>query len=397
MLPHDPVGATSHRDPYPYYRALLQGSALAPGAQPGTWIASRAAVIAQVLAHPDCRVRPLAEAVPAAIAGGSAGAIFGRLVRMNEGPAHASAKRALGRALAGIDPARVRDATRMHARALAARHGLPARAMLTPWMLDLPTCVVAGLLGVAQAALAPLAAAVADFVRCLSPLSDAAELARADIAARSLLASVQALMTSAAIAPDGLLARVRAEAVLAGWDDDSAIAANLLGLLSQTHEATAALAGNCIVALATRPQLQARLRSEPQLADALVREVARFDPPVQNTRRFVARACTIAGEALAPGDVIIVLLAAAGRDPAVHAQPDAFLLERAPAALATFGDGRHACPGQQLATTIAAAAIDSVLALPGALDGLCWTYRASPNCRLPLFIQTPPPASKELP
>lgn len=395
MHPKDPAAATSHHDPYAYYRALRQGPALAPGAQPGSWIASRAAVIDAVLAHPDCLVRPLAEPVPAAIAGSSAGAIFGRLVRMNEGSAHACAKRALGRALASLDAASVHAATQVHARALAQRHGLPAQAMLTPWMLALPTCVVAGLLGVAPAALAPLAASVADFVRCLSPLSDAAQLARADAAARSLLATVQTLLASAAIAPDSLLARVRAEAALAGWIDDDAIAANLLGLLSQTHEATAALVGNCIVALATRPLLQARLRSAPQLAEALVREVARFDAPVQNTRRFVARACVVAGVALAPGDTIVLLLGAAGRDLAVHAQPDELLLERAPAALATFGAGHHACPGQQLALTIAAAAVTSVLALPGALDGLRWSYRASPNCRLPMFVQTP--SSKELP
>lgn len=425
MQASHPVAATSHSDPYSYYRALLAGPALARGAQPGQWIASRAATIAEVLAHPDCVVRPVDEPVPAAIAGGSAGAIFGRLVRMNEGEAHAKARRALAGALAAVDPARVREAVRAQADALAGRHGLPAGDALTGWIFDLPTCSVAGLLGVPPAAMEPLAREVADFVRCLSPLSDAAQLAAADSAANALLARFTTPLgahdasaadaahgvhvhgaddasavdaahgvrvrgaADASAAPGGMLARVRAQAALAGWDDHDAIVANVIGLLSQTHEATAGLLGNCAVALARRPQLLARLRRDPLLADALVREVARVDPPVQNTRRFVARACSIEGEALAPGDTIVLMLAAAGHDPANSAQSDEIDLDRAATSLPTFGQGRHACPGQQLALTIAAAGVTALLAMPIAFDHLRWTYRPSANARLPLFKELP--------
>ena len=50
-----------------------------------------------------------------------------------------------------------------------------------------------------------------------------------------------------------------------------------------------------------------------------------------------------------------------------------------------FGQGRHACPGQQLASTIAAAALEHV---QGKLDPkvLGWTYRTSANARLPEFF-----------
>jgi cytochrome P450 len=397
MHPTDPVAATSHSDPYPYYRSLLAGPALARGAQPGQWIASRAATIAEVLAHPDCVVRPVAEPVPAAIAGTSAGAIFGRLARMNEGAAHAKARGALAGALASVDPARLRECTRAQAHALAGRHALPAGAALTRWMFNLPTCVVADLLGVEAAALAPLAREVADFVRCLSPLSAAAELADADSAANALLARFTALLRADAAgtlraadgAPIGLLARVRGDAAAAGGIDHDALVANLIGLLSQTHEATAGLIGNSVVALACRPQLLTRLRGDPLLAEALVREVARVDASVQNTRRFVARACTIAGTALAAGDTIMLLLAAAGRDPAVHEQPDEIDLERAAAPLPGFGHGRHACPGQQLALAIAAAAVAALLAMPLAFERLRLTYRPSANARLPLFTELP--------
>jgi cytochrome P450 len=143
-----------------------------------------------------------------------------------------------------------------------------------------------------------------------------------------------------------------------------------------------------MVALLIQPGLEQRLRAEPRLASALVREVARFDPPVQNTRRFVAQATSVAGVSLQPGDAILLLLAAAGRDERIHARPDAFLLERPDCPLAGFGHGRHACPGQGLAFVIATVAVQHLLSLPVALGraGLGWQYRQSANGRLPEFF-----------
>ena len=83
------------------------------------------------------------------------------------------------------------------------------------------------------------------------------------------------------------------------------VAANAVGFLSQTLEATAGLVGNALVAAG---------RSRAWLgkpADALVRHVLLHDPPVHNTRRFVAEPGTVAGVPVAPGDAILVVLAAA--------------------------------------------------------------------------------------
>jgi len=85
--------------------------------------------------------------------------------------------------------------------------------------------------------------------------------------------------------------------------------------------------------------------------------------------------------------VILLLLGAAGRDEQAFAQANDFVLDRPEQALPGFGHGRHACPGQDLARTIAAAALEYLLSLPNALDPamLQWTYRPSVNGRLPLF------------
>jgi len=375
MQPANPIAAASHPDPYPYYRQLLAGPALDFDAGLGLWVASRAAVIQEVFDNPHCVVRPPAEPVPKAIADSSAGAVFGALARMTEGPGHALARQAIGRAVAQLDPA-----------AVAAR----TRALAGETDADLPTWVVADLLGFGRAQLPQVARLVGDFVRCLSPLSTGEQLADASRAAQALIERVGSLVQTSRARPSTLLEHVCEQAALSGWNAQHAILANLVGLLSQTHEATAGLIGNCIVALLSQPGLQRRLRADPALAPSLVRETARFDPPVQNTRRFVAQATTVAGICLEPGAVILLLLGAAGRDEQAYARANDFVLDRPQHALPGFGHGRHACPGQDLARTIAAAALEHLLSLPGALDPamLQWTYRPSVNGRLPLFNAT---------
>lgn len=301
------------------------------------WLASRAEDIRAVMENPHCVVRPPGEPVPAAIAGSSAGAVFAQLVRMNEGDAHTAPKAALVQALAALDLAHVARRTAHFAPMLAGSDG----AAVTRWVFDLPTYVVADLFGIAEADLAQVALLMAHFVRCLSPLSTPEQLAGASTAAHTLMGRFAQSMQPAGACP-----------------------ANRIGLLSQTHEATAGLIGNCIVALLRDPDLQARLRSDPRQAAALVRQVARDDPSVQNTRRFVTQATSIGGATLQAGDAILLKFAAAGE--------------------CGFGHGRHACPGQELAYTIATGALQHLLALaqPLALD---WTYKPSANARLPLF------------
>ncbi|SEO52481.1 Cytochrome P450 [Duganella sp. CF517] len=388
MHPSNAVAAASHPDPYPYYRQLLAGPALYFDAGLRLWIASRAEIIRQVFDNPHCLVRPVAEPVPKAIAGGDAGAVFARLIRMNEGAAHAGPRRAIGQALAGLELAAVAAKTGRLATMLERRNSLADGAALTRWLFDLPTWVVADLLGVGDADLPRVASRVAEFVRCLSPLSTPQQLAEADTAARSLNRRFAELVRAGSAAPGTLLGEVARQAAETGWTGQEGMVANVIGLLSQTHEATAGLIGNCIVALLGQPGLQQRLRAAPGLATALVREVARFDPPVQNTRRFVARATSVAGVALQPGDVVLLVLAAAGRDERVHAQPDSLVLEREDRPLPGFGHGRHACPGHGLAFVIAATAIRHLLERPVALGRaeLGWAYRPSANGRLPEFF-----------
>lgn len=325
------------------------------------WVANGAELVEEVLSHPALRVRPLAEPVPAAIVGGSAGEVFGALVRMNDGERHAAPRLALQRALAQValaaPEAPERDLAglaQVRARQVAGRllaDGRPIR----DWAFEAPVSTVASLLGFADAQLPAVARWMADFVACLSPLSSAVQVEQAHAASLRLLAAMRELLQAA---PDGsLAAAVAREAAAAGWRNDHAILANLVGLLSQTYEATAGLLGNSLVAL----QQSTWAGDE---ANALVAHVMLSDPPIINTRRFAAERCTIGGVTVEQGQAILVMLGAAQRG---------------------FGHGRHACPGQQLAQQIAAGCIEALRSKP--LPQLSWTYRASVNARIPEFQQ----------
>jgi cytochrome P450 len=111
---------------------------------------------------------------------------------------------------------------------------------------------------------------------------------------------------------------------------------------------------------------------------------------VQNTRRFVAAPCEIEGVSLNAGDVVLVLLASANRDPQLNESPDAFILDRPQRRSFTFGAGRHQCPGQLLALGIASATLSEILLHPPALDRLAWKYRPSLNGRIPVFSEYSP-------
>jgi cytochrome P450 len=193
-------------------------------------------------------------------------------------------------------------------------------------------------------------------------------------AARELLEIGRALASA-----DGLVATLARHA--RGPDAD-AVVANALGFLSQSYDATAGLIGNTLVALARRPELR-----EPDLVPRLVMEVARHDAPVQNTRRFVAADAVVAGQAMKAGDAVLVVLAAANRDPAANADPARFELDRRAPRTFTFGLGPHACPGAMMATTIAAAGVTALLAAGVPLDRFAEgvRYRPSVNARIPVF------------
>lgn len=380
-FPDNLLCAASHPDPYPYYAALLAYRPFYRETQLGMWVALGAGAVRAVLDSPHCRVRPITEPVPANIAGSSAGRVFGNLVRMTDGGRHDTLRAAVTACIGAFEHERLAALAHSTAVACLGETG-SSSAGINRFLHVYPVQVIAQQIGLPRAAASEAVVLIGDFVRCLSPLSDSAGIERSKAAASALL---DLLERHAADDRHGALPALVARLADLGIAQRITALANLLGLMSQTYEATAGLIGNTLLALARDAQLCRRAAGDDTLLHRVITEVARHDPPIHNTRRFVAEDCLLAGQALKAGDTILTVLAAANRDPAVNPLPHNFDAERGCITCFTFGHGSHACPGASIAVALATVGVQALLAHELNLAQASVSYAPSVNARIPVF------------
>ncbi|MCH9767456.1 MAG: cytochrome P450 [Actinomycetia bacterium] len=143
-------------------------------------------------------------------------------------------------------------------------------------------------------------------------------------------------------------------------------------LLIAGHETTVNLIANAILALLRDRTQWAALSTDPARVAAVVEETMRFDPPVQLMGRIAGEDMCIGnvagglersdrGSVTVPkGDNMLLLLAAAHRDPEVFEQPDSFDPSRPAIRHLGFGKGPHFCIGAPLARLEASVALTAV-------------------------------------
>jgi cytochrome P450 len=119
-------------------------------------------------------------------------------------------------------------------------------------------------------------------------------------------------------------------------------------LLIAGHETTVSLIGNGALALLRDADLRHRVAAEPAVAAGLVEEVLRLDPPVQMTMRIPLEDTDVPGGRVQKGGTVVLLLAAAGRDPQQHEDPMRVDTARTTHHLA-LSAGAHYCLGAPLA------------------------------------------------
>ncbi|MFF9502376.1 cytochrome P450 [Streptomyces sp. NPDC014656] len=122
------------------------------------------------------------------------------------------------------------------------------------------------------------------------------------------------------------------------------------------------LIGNAIAALGARPEQWQLLRSAPQLAGEAMEETLRFDPPRPFALRFAGEHVRVAGRTLPRGSGLLVVLAAARRDPARFHAPDQFDLTR--------GSGPHLAADGDMTLATSWARLTAETALRVLADGL---------------------------
>ncbi|MBO1336576.1 cytochrome P450 [Streptomyces sp. VRA16 Mangrove soil] len=126
-------------------------------------------------------------------------------------------------------------------------------------------------------------------------------------------------------------------------------------LLFAGFETTVNLIGNGTYALLTHPDQRERLQrsiaaGERGLLETGIEELLRFDGPVElATWRFATQPLSIGGQDIAAGDPVLVVLAAADRDPDRFAEPDTLDLARRDNQHLGYGHGIHYCLGAPLA------------------------------------------------
>lgn len=126
-------------------------------------------------------------------------------------------------------------------------------------------------------------------------------------------------------------------------------------LLFAGFETTVNLIGNGTYALLRNPGQRAVLQravaeDDEELLATAVEELLRYDGPVElATWRFATRELTLGGQRVREGEPVLVVLAAADRDPEKFSEPDTLDLARRDNQHLGYGHGIHYCLGAPLA------------------------------------------------
>ena len=192
----------------------------------------------------------------------------------------------------------------------------------------------------------------------------AASTERTIAASRAMAGYIAELVAARRAAPaDDLLSAL----CRATEDGDRLTDAELEGtaflLLVAGHETTAGLIGNGVLALLRDPARWRWLAAHPAAVPAVVEELLRFDGPVRTTTpRFTREPVTVGGTAIPAGEVVLVVLTSANRDPDRFADPELLDLDRPAGGHLAFGHGIHHCLGAPLARMEAEVALGRLLA-----------------------------------
>jgi cytochrome P450 len=160
------------------------------------------------------------------------------------------------------------------------------------------------------------------------------------------------VMTQLATAtfPDGTLPEVH---------DVMLIAANLF---AAGQETTARMLGTALRYLGERPELQQTLREHPDTIPPFIEECVRLEAPIQGNFRLSRVPTTLGRIDLPAGTTVMVINAAANRDPRQFDDPATLRLDRVNVRQHVgFGFGIHACAGAPLARAEGRVSLERIL------------------------------------
>jgi cytochrome P450 family 150 subfamily A5 len=142
-------------------------------------------------------------------------------------------------------------------------------------------------------------------------------------------------------------------------EDVARVASNVF---SAGQETTVRLLGAALQTIGERPGIQEQLRKDRSLIPNFIEEALRIESPVKGDFRMNRMPVSVGGVELPAGTTVMVVQAAANRDPRRFEDPATFDPARKNARQhISFGRGIHSCPGAPLARAETRVAIERLL------------------------------------
>ena len=374
-------------DPYRAYRATRARGAIhwSPEFCGGAWLVTGYADVALVLRDPRFSVRR---------AGGWANSsgpgavdelrefkrVFARSLLFVDAPQHTRLRQAMN---AGFKPAALQalaptiqtvaddllDQIVAKARASDCNNGQPAHFdFMQSFARPLPALVIAAMLDIDAGDCAQFVAwsdQIADFIGAPTPTMEIAQRAQAGLFAMN--AYFQDLLPQRRLHPgDDLISQLIVAEAAGAIITTKELLAQCCTLLFAGHETTRNLLGNGMLALLRHPDQWRLLQQTPSLLPSALKELLRFDSPVQYSGRRLKTDVEMHGQKMKKGDLVIALIGAANRDPGKFDDPDRLDITRNQGSHLSFGYGPHVCIGATLTYLEAEIAVSSLMRrLPG--------------------------------
>ncbi|QGN48523.1 cytochrome P450 [Micromonospora sp. WMMC415] len=189
-------------------------------------------------------------------------------------------------------------------------------------------------------------------------------LAAANTAGAELRAFYADLLAHRRRSPGQDLISGLVEAVDAGGVEltEDELISNLIVLFNASFVTTVYMFSNGLPLLLAHPEVAAALPGDPELTAGAVDEILRLEAPVHFLARAAPRDAVLGGVPIARDQNVLLVLAAANRDPARFPDPDRFDPRRPGPPSLAFGIGPHYCLGA------AVSRLEGRLALPRLLS-----------------------------
>jgi len=200
---------------------------------------------------------------------------------------------------------------------------------------------------------------LAQFLGAVAPTLEDAQMARSSIVAMSAhFAKVRSARKGDG---DGLLHMLTRAEAAGRINSGPELLAQCAMLLFAGYETTRHLLGTAIYWLLRHPDAWRQLKADPSLVRGTVRELLRWDSPIQYTGRRVKSDFELYGQRLRRGQLVLAMIGSANRDPAEFVEPDEMRIERSVGSPLSFGYGPHVCIGARLTLVEAELALQAIV------------------------------------